>query len=211
MPQPFHPTRRRLVELLAVSGAEASLAGIAVAAPAADAAQPVTALRAGLLALAERGWPPARSEVASLIRRHFDLARITTMVLGAEGAAANPEQRRRLAATLANRLENELLRAQRPRPDDGFKVTGVRVIGAHEWLVSTRAKPPASGAAPAGPVVLAWRVRDGGAGPRIVDTLRDGQGAVALQHEDFVNALRGHDLEWVIARLERRAASTARP
>jgi ABC-type transporter MlaC component len=184
-----------------------ALAGRGWAASREGPASPVLALRGALLDLAERGWPPSRPAVGALVRRHFDLNRITTTVLGKEGAAATPEQRRRLSATLATRLESEILRAQRPRRDDGFAVTGVRPIGKGEWLVNTRAlATDRRGSAPT-PVVLAWRIRQGGAGPRIVDTLRDGQGAVVLQHEDFVNALRGHDIEWVIARMERRAAT----
>lgn len=202
------PGRRALLAALCVAGLGPIGHRAAQAAPA--PAEPVLELRAGLLKLARRGWPPERAAVSPLVQRAFDLETITVRVLGAEGGGATSEQRRRLAATLSTRLENEILRAAAPRADDGFSVSGVRSIGKGEWLVHTRVlRPPANGA-PAEPVVLAWRVKSGARGPRIIDTLRDGQGAIALQHEDFVNALRGHDVEWVISRMERRAASAVR-
>lgn len=169
---------------------------------------PVVQLHAGLLSVSRKGWPTDRDRIAPLLRRYVDADAIARRVLGAEGAAASRSQRLRLAATLMTRLENQILRGPAPDPNDGFAVTSVRAIGKSEWLVATRSLQSSPDKGPE-PVVLAWRIGMRLGAPVIIDTLRDGQSLATLQHEDFLNGLRGHDIEWVITRMERRVALPA--
>lgn len=162
-----------------------------------DPAGPVLRVQAGLLAAAGSGWPPPPAEVQRLVAQNFDLDEITRAVLGTHASAATAAQRDRLARALANRMVREIL--HRP-PVRDVAVVNTRAISATDWIVTTRSET-GDGA----PVVLGWRVRERDGTLRIIDALRNGTSAVITEHEAFISALGGSDLERVIAQLEQHS------
>jgi ABC-type transporter MlaC component len=203
--RPLSVVRPRALGALAavVGGLALSLAAPAWAAP----TDPVMDLHAGLLKLAQTGWPPAGAAMAPLIDKDFDVAAITRAVLGDQAATATPAQTARLAHALTLKLEQEIARNRAPAPGDGFTVVGTKAAGDGEWTVTTQSNVSKAGGGAAQPSIIAWRVEAGHGEPRIVDTVRSGVSTVQLQHDDFAGALRGRNLDAVIALFEHAAAA----
>jgi ABC-type transporter MlaC component len=172
------------------------LLGSVIAGAAEDPAAPVLRMQSGLATAALRGWPPPREDVQHLVSENFDLAEIARMVLGKSGSAATAAQRERLARALGARMAREI--QHRPPPRDAA-VVSIRAVGATDWIVTTRSRTDEDA-----PLILAWHVRAQEGKLRVIDALKDGTSAVITQHDDFVAALRGSDLERVILDLERR-------
>jgi ABC-type transporter MlaC component len=167
------------------------------AAPGNDPTALVTRLHAGIVAAGTQRWPPERQAIARLLRDSFDLPQIARAVLGA--AAATQQQRDRLADVLGEGMMRQVLH-RRTDPADRFDVVETRAIGPAEWLVFTRITPAGQTE-----VTLAWRVRAGPEGLRIM--LRDGTSAVITRQQDIKAALRTRDLDAVIGELARQAAA----
>ncbi len=184
-----------------------ALAALAALRPAAQPADPVVALHAGLVrASAAPGWP-SEPAIEALAAKSFDMGAITLAVLGTEGKGATSAQKTRLSHVLLIRLARQIALAGRQSASDGFTLAGTQALGGDDWLVTTRELRP--GAAGAQPQTrdLSWRVRREGARFRIVDSLREGLSTVGVEHDDFAAALKGRDIDAVIAQMERRAAS----
>lgn len=170
------------------------LAGLLLLAPpacAADPSAPVLRLHDGIVAAGTTSWPPDRVDLRRLLDDSFDLPALARAVLG--DTPATPSQHDALAAALAEDMLRQMLR-RRPVPADRFDLLETRALGPGTWLVLTRNAPADEAEA-----VLGWRVRAGPDGPRIVDVVRNGVSAVITRRHDIAAALRGRDLDSVIA------------
>ncbi len=167
-----------------------------------DPATPVVRLRDEVVAAAGKAWPPDPHAIAELVGQNFDLDIIAAAVLGRRVEMATPEQRGRLAHALGQLMVHELMR-HRPASADGFAVTATLQTVPGEWLVVTRSTRPGEAA-----IQLAWRVRSGAGGLRIIDLLRDGASAVITERQDIAAALSRSDLNAVIEAIEHRAAGS---
>ncbi|HXQ46590.1 MAG TPA: ABC transporter substrate-binding protein, partial [Caulobacteraceae bacterium] len=150
---------------------------------------------------------PSEPAIEALALKTFDMGAITLAVLGDAGKAATPAERTRLSHVLLQRLARQLVLGGRQTADDRFAVVGTRALGGDAWLVTTREVRPAAASGQPTPSVLDWRVHREGAHFRIVDSVREGLSSVGVQHDDFTAALRGRDINAVVAQMERRAAA----
>jgi len=162
----------------------------------------VRRLHDDIVAAGTTRWPPEPAAISRLVRASFDLPSIARAVLGT--AAATEPQRDRLADIIGEGIVRQVLH-RRPDARDLFHIIETRAIGPAEWLVFTRVVPAGQAE-----VTLAWRLRAGPAGLRVVDMLRDGVSAVITRQQDIKAALRTRDLEAVIDELARQAASPDR-
>lgn len=187
------PSRRAALALIA-----ATLASPAWAAP--DPAGFIRDMQAELARVAPQGKPADSVAVERVVTRAFDMDAIARAVLGSRAAQATPAQLRRLAKVYVKRVVRETL--ERRRTAKGTtRITGTKPAGAGEWVVTTTSQRTQGD-----PVILGWRVRNGAAGLRIVDVLRDGTSLVATQRRDIQTALRAKSLDDVIAGLEQKYA-----
>jgi len=182
-----------------------SLAMLAAAAP--QPSDPVVTLHAGLARTFAAPGGPSEASIEALALRTFDMPAITLAVLGDSARTATSAQRARLTKVLLARLARQIALSGRQGAGDGFTVVGTKAAGGADVLVTTReARPAAAGVQPQA-VALAWRVRREGSRYRIVDSIRDGVSTVGVEHDDFAAQLKGRDVEWVVAHMERLAAA----
>lgn len=120
---------------------------------------------------------PDDAALEALIASCFDLRRMARDML-AGLPEANDAAEARLAAALALRIRRELRR----HPPAVLDLAWIeeRPIGPGEWLVLTRQPGPQGEAR-----ILAWRVQESAAGPRILDVLRDGVSAIRTRRSEF--------------------------
>jgi len=183
-----------------------ALAAMAASRPVAQPADPVVALHAGLLRASAAPGGPSEPAIEALAARSFDMGAITLAVLGTEGKGATSAQKTRLSHVLLIRLARQVALAGRQSANDGFTLAGTQALGG-DWLVTTRELRPGTAGAQPQTRDLSWRVRREGARFRIVDSLREGLSTVGVEHDDFAAALKGRDIDAVIAQMERRAAA----
>jgi ABC-type transporter MlaC component len=162
-----------------------------------DPSAPVTAFHTGLAGLTRTDRAADLRLVKRLAAKSFDVDAIVRGVMGTAYDTATPAQRAQLSDVF---LRGMTARVEKEAATSGqMTVVKVTPAGAGLWLVATRTVRGTATSA------LTWRVRAEASGPKIIDVLQSGGSLVALQHNVFQQALRGHDVAWVIADMARRA------
>ena len=156
---------------------------------------PIVQLQSGLAA--------ARDEAAltRLIAACFDLRQTAHQIL-----AGLPQVDTRAEQRLADALELRLHRELRRHPPLPAIITWIedRPLGPDEWLVLTRVPDPQGDAQ-----ILAWRVRAGELGLRIIDLLRDGVSGLRARRAEFASLVPEIGLEAALAAEETAARAVA--
>lgn len=185
--------------LFALSAGAATPGGV----PTADPGQPVRAVAAEMQRIAASVPPAERTgAIRQVLRQNFDVPYMARTALGAHWERASAPQRERFVAA----LEASEARAYTDRLAmlGGLVLTVDRVTQRPDgsWTVD-------SSAAQSGgfPVKLAWEVRDGGQGPRIVDVRVGGVSLFATRQSEFASVIRKSNgsIEPLVEAMEARA------
>jgi ABC-type transporter MlaC component len=192
--------RDHLLPWLAIA---ALVASPAAAIAAADPAVVVSSFHASVVAAAHDA-KAGRPAAERAIRHSFDLDALVNSILGDRAESASAAQRARLADLIVRRLAERVLKDPDIRAAAPLTVVKTRPISDSVWLVSTRT---------AGQEVntsLTWRLRDGTAGPRIVDVLHDGVSMASTERRRLETALKGRDLDAALAEVEKEGDKKGR-
>ncbi|MBS0539245.1 MAG: ABC transporter substrate-binding protein [Proteobacteria bacterium] len=182
--------------LFAVSAHAATLS-------AADPSTPVRAVASEMQRISA-SVPPAERQAAvrQVLRQNFDAAWMARTALGAHWDSASAPQRERFVAA----LETSEAKAYTERLAmlGGMVLTVDRVTSRPDgsWTVDSSA-----GQNGGFPVKLAWEVRDGGQGPRIVDVRVGGVSLFATRQSEFKSVIRKSNgsIEPLVEAMEARA------
>jgi ABC-type transporter MlaC component len=191
-------SRRATLTLIAVLTAAPALA-----APADPAANFIRDLQAQFARAAPAGKRGDAAAVERIIVRAFDMDALARAALGSRAVEANAAQIRRLGRVFVKRVTRETLERRAKARGNGT-ITGSKPAGPGQWLVTTRGEQAGND-----PVILAWKVRQGPGGLKIVDVLRDGSSLVNSERRNIQLALRTRSLDAVIAEMEQKYAKPA--
>ena len=103
--------------------------------------------------------------------------------------------------SLARRLNGYTSDAKDPI-DERFQIQGSAPAGQSDILVRSKVFPRDGQ-----PVALDWRLREGRAGPMIIDVIVEGASMLVSQRSEFAAVIERHDLDGLLAELRARAAS----
>ncbi len=135
----------------------------------------------------------------------FELKTIARFTLGRYWRVASAAQRKEYRRLFEDFLV--LAYANRFRDLAGVKlrVTGARMINKRDWLVQSEIG--ADGTRP--PIRIGWRVRQAGAGLRIVDVIVDGISMSVTQRDQFAAAIQaaGGKVEGLLAMLREKTGT----
>jgi phospholipid transport system substrate-binding protein len=88
--------------------------------------------------------------------------------------------------------------------DERFRILGSAPAGQHDILVRSQVFPRDGQ-----PLALDWRLREGDAGPMIIDVIVEGASMLVSQRSEFAAVIERHDLGGLLDQLRARAASDA--
>ena len=163
-----------------------------------DPARPIRLLEAALAGPADA--LPSAGDVRVAVNRTFDMDSIARAVLADLAPGATSNQRGRFRQALTDRIARDLLNRRRRDGRGTLVIDGTRVLGAGEWLVTSRIRVPRQNDRS-----MAWRVRAGPRGPVIGDIRGGGTSMVRVLRNEYAPALRRLGLDGLIARMEARS------
>jgi len=147
-------------------------------------------------ALAER-----RAEIKRILRTAFDLDYIGRLVLGPTYRTLSDSQR----AAYDRAFEEYVLETYSRRIDEyggeELAITGAEPAGSRDVKVMSRITGTDQGE----PVMVAWRVREREAGPKIIDVEIEGVSMAISQRSEFASVVDQRGVDGLIAMLEDRA------
>jgi phospholipid transport system substrate-binding protein len=144
-----------------------------------------------------------------LLEAHTDVDLISRLALGRYWNQLPEAQRKDyqqlfrdvVIRSLARRLDGYAPDAKDPL-EKHFQILGSAPAGKADTLVRSKVFPPDGP-----PVALDWRVREGAAGPVIIDVIVEGASLLVSQRSEFTAVIERHDLDGLLAELRARAGS----
>jgi phospholipid transport system substrate-binding protein len=145
----------------------------------------------------------------ALLETHTDVDLISRLALGRywnelpEAQQKDYQQLFRdvVMRSLARRLDGYAPDAKDPL-EKRFQILGSAPAGKADTLVRSKVFPPDGP-----PVALDWRVREGVAGPVIIDVIVEGASLLVSQRSEFTAVIERQDLNGLLAELRARAES----
>jgi len=212
----FGRQRRREVIGLATAGALwpvmpwAARGEIATA----DAEAVVNALAAQVWSTIERNDLSDQERTDTLAAQlvaKTDVALLSRLVLGRHWQQLDDEQKVRyqelfdavVMRTLARRL-NQFAKDAQGSIEDHFALVGSAPAGERDVLVRSTVRPQTGDT-----LAVDWRLREGDAGPVIIDVIIEGVSLLVSQRSEFAAVIERSNMEGLLAELQARADSTS--
>ncbi len=192
--------RRRAIPLL-LAALFLLPAGLAKAAPVAEAERFINALGMRTLDVLSRPGADDRQrvyELAGILDQAADLQLIARLVLGRHWRAANEQQRQEYVALFQAYARDSL--AQRFGAYKGgqrFVIAGTKPVGDADALVSTQIFLGRNQA----PVAVDWRVRDVGGRLVIVDIVAEGISMLVTNRSEFDSIVNSRGIEGLLVQM----------
>jgi phospholipid transport system substrate-binding protein len=145
----------------------------------------------------------------ALLEAHTDVDLISRLALGRYWNQLPEAQRKDyqqlfrdvVMRSLARRLDGYAPHAK-DAIEKHFQILGNAPAGKGDTLVRSKVVPPDGQ-----PLALDWRVREGDAGPVIIDVIVEGASLLVSQRSEFAAVIERHNLNGLLAELRARAAS----
>lgn len=146
-------------------------------------------------------------EFRRLLREGFALEAIGRFVLGRHWQAASGEQRGEFLAAFEDFVVNSYAARLSQYSGETFKVLDERDDGARGYAVNTQILRPEGP-----PVLVQWRVREAGSGPKIVDIVIEGVSLAITQRSEFAAVIQqnGGRIDPLIEQLRQKSRAAAR-
>ena len=145
----------------------------------------------------------------TLLEAHTDVDLISRLALGRYWNQLPEAQRKdyqQLFRDVVMRSLARRLNGYAPDAKDAiekhFQILGSAPAGKSDTLVRCKVFPPDGQ-----PLALDWRVREGEAGPVIIDVIVEGASLLVSQRSEFAAVIERHSLNGLLAELRARAAS----
>ena len=182
------------------------LAGLVLlAAPALAAESAVTFVRLfgeeAITMLRDRAAPDRRARFESLVRGGFDLPLVAQLALGRYWRSATPEERESYVELFSQFVLDTYARRLNEYGNQRLRVAG-SVPAGQDVMVESWIEGGGE------PIRVDWRVRQTGAGPRIVDVVIAGVSMLLTQRSEFGAVIeRSGGVAGLISNLRQRLAS----
>lgn len=148
-------------------------------------------------------------ELMVLFEARTDVRLISRLALGRYWNRLAEQQRQDYQAlfrdvvirSMARRLNSYARDAKGPI-EERFQILSSVPAGKHDTLVRSKVFPTNGP-----PLALDWRLREGDAGPVIIDLIIEGASLLVSQRSEFAAVIERHDLDGLLAELRARAGS----
>jgi phospholipid transport system substrate-binding protein len=148
--------------------------------------------------------------IVVLLEDATDVELLSRLVLARYWQQLNDEQRARyqglfrdvVMRTFARRLNQYAQDAEGPL-EERFTLVSSAPAGKQDVLVRSRVRPQSGKA-----LAVDWRLREGAAGPVIIDVIIEGVSLLVSQRSEFAAVIERSDMEGLLAEMQARASST---
>lgn len=197
---------RLLLALVVVASAGAWLRPAAAAPSEQGAASFITGLGNEVIQTIQSGvrGPAAATALGGIFRRGFDVPTIARFVLGRYWNAATPAQQQEYLTLFEQMVTQTYARRFSEYSGETFQVTGTQPVSDTDVLVRSNIVRPDGP-----PVAVDWRVRDQGAGFRIVDVMVEGVSMLLTQRNEFASVIQrsGGNVDALLQALRQQVAT----
>jgi phospholipid transport system substrate-binding protein len=148
--------------------------------------------------------------ITALLEDATDVELLSRLVLARYWQQLSDEQRARyqglfrdvVMRTFARRLNQYAQDAQGPL-EERFAIVSSVPAGKQDVLVRSRVRPDSGKN-----LAVDWRLREGAAGPVIIDVIIEGVSLLVSQRSEFAAVIERSDMEGLLAEMQARASST---
>lgn len=147
--------------------------------------------------------PAVRAQrVRSLLRENFDVPTIGRFVMGPAWRDATAAQKSQYMDLFEDMIVSTYSRRFAEYSGQSFEVTGSSPVGEHDFSVKSVITQKSGS-----PVSVDWRVRNKGAGFKVVDVVVEEISMSVTQRSDFASVIQSGGVDGLIKSLRQRTAA----